>query len=228
MKRVGRNEPCPCGSGTKYKKCCIGKPLVTSADGTLSIMDERTLRAKQNLENGYRCFYQGDEGDALQFWQLLWEDYVKDELSDTDIVAIDDRIGSYESVSNWFHEYPMVLQNMALSDADFGKKLLEYCDIMLEKGKGYLPELKESLRLGRAVALSRLGHDKEANEEFSRLCQEFPAYCSTYLEWSFQLRDRNKERALEVLELGLQNCTDSADQEMLKESLEFLKDYSAK
>ena len=23
--RVGRNEPCPCGSGKKYKKCCLGK-----------------------------------------------------------------------------------------------------------------------------------------------------------------------------------------------------------
>jgi len=24
-KKVGRNEPCPCGSGKKYKKCCMGK-----------------------------------------------------------------------------------------------------------------------------------------------------------------------------------------------------------
>ena len=24
-KKVGRNDPCPCGSGKKYKKCC-GKP----------------------------------------------------------------------------------------------------------------------------------------------------------------------------------------------------------
>lgn len=23
--RVGRNDPCPCGSGKKYKKCCLGK-----------------------------------------------------------------------------------------------------------------------------------------------------------------------------------------------------------
>lgn len=23
--RVGRNEPCPCGSGKKYKRCCIGR-----------------------------------------------------------------------------------------------------------------------------------------------------------------------------------------------------------
>lgn len=21
--KIGRNEPCPCGSGKKYKKCCI-------------------------------------------------------------------------------------------------------------------------------------------------------------------------------------------------------------
>jgi len=23
--KVGRNDPCPCGSGKKYKKCCAGK-----------------------------------------------------------------------------------------------------------------------------------------------------------------------------------------------------------
>jgi methionyl aminopeptidase len=23
--KIGRNEPCPCGSGRKYKKCCLGK-----------------------------------------------------------------------------------------------------------------------------------------------------------------------------------------------------------
>ena len=23
--KVGRNEPCPCGSGKKFKRCCLGK-----------------------------------------------------------------------------------------------------------------------------------------------------------------------------------------------------------
>lgn len=27
MDKVGRNEPCPCGSGKKYKQCCWGKLL---------------------------------------------------------------------------------------------------------------------------------------------------------------------------------------------------------
>jgi len=26
MSSVGRNEPCPCGSGLKFKKCCLGRP----------------------------------------------------------------------------------------------------------------------------------------------------------------------------------------------------------
>jgi hypothetical protein len=25
MKKIGRNEPCPCESGNKYKKCCLNK-----------------------------------------------------------------------------------------------------------------------------------------------------------------------------------------------------------
>lgn len=27
MKKVGRNDPCPCGSGKKFKKCCESKML---------------------------------------------------------------------------------------------------------------------------------------------------------------------------------------------------------
>lgn len=26
-RKVGRNEPCPCGSGTKFKKCCLSKAV---------------------------------------------------------------------------------------------------------------------------------------------------------------------------------------------------------
>lgn len=25
MSKLGRNKPCPCGSGKKYKKCCLVK-----------------------------------------------------------------------------------------------------------------------------------------------------------------------------------------------------------
>ncbi|MEJ8777380.1 YecA family protein [Pseudogracilibacillus sp. ICA-222130] len=28
MRKIGRNEPCPCGSGLKYKKCCLKKNVI--------------------------------------------------------------------------------------------------------------------------------------------------------------------------------------------------------
>jgi len=36
--QAGRNDPCPCGSGKKYKKCCLSK-------------DEEKVQLKQELEN---------------------------------------------------------------------------------------------------------------------------------------------------------------------------------
>ncbi|RJR27265.1 MAG: type I methionyl aminopeptidase [Desulfobacteraceae bacterium] len=30
--RIGRNDPCPCGSGLKFKKCCIGKNATSLED----------------------------------------------------------------------------------------------------------------------------------------------------------------------------------------------------
>ena len=34
---VGRNAPCPCGSGKKYKRCCISKSQRTSLGGWITL-----------------------------------------------------------------------------------------------------------------------------------------------------------------------------------------------
>ncbi|MCI0613712.1 SEC-C domain-containing protein [bacterium] len=39
--KIGRNDPCPCGSGKKYKKCCIDKQ--TSQPATMKTEDESRL-----------------------------------------------------------------------------------------------------------------------------------------------------------------------------------------
>lgn len=30
--KIGRNDPCSCGSGKKFKKCCLGKPYEPSPE----------------------------------------------------------------------------------------------------------------------------------------------------------------------------------------------------
>lgn len=71
-KQAGRNDPCPCGSGEKYKRCCM-------ADGTphLEPKDMKTVLAAALLQisklTGTACFiipesvFEGGALDAVQF-----------------------------------------------------------------------------------------------------------------------------------------------------------------
>ena len=42
-KKVGRNDPCPCGSGKKYKACCLKK---TDTKKTFTPTGKRKFKAK--------------------------------------------------------------------------------------------------------------------------------------------------------------------------------------
>jgi len=39
-KGVGRNDPCPCGSGKKFKKCCLATVRFESIGPTVALPDE--------------------------------------------------------------------------------------------------------------------------------------------------------------------------------------------
>lgn len=43
--KIGRNDPCPCGSGKKYKKCCLGK----ARKGKWSLNEVRGFSTKEIL-----------------------------------------------------------------------------------------------------------------------------------------------------------------------------------
>ena len=45
--RVGRNAPCPCGSGRKYKKCCLGKPDVPQVNLLKTYRSRYNIRLKK-------------------------------------------------------------------------------------------------------------------------------------------------------------------------------------
>jgi len=44
--KVGRNDPCPCGSGLKYKRCCLNKDTLKTEDIRESYLKEHNIRLK--------------------------------------------------------------------------------------------------------------------------------------------------------------------------------------
>src|ERR1700681_4689008 len=46
MAKPGRNDPCPCGSGNKYKKCCLAKEEAVARDRFVEAQARRDERAE--------------------------------------------------------------------------------------------------------------------------------------------------------------------------------------
>ncbi len=44
--KIGRNDPCPCGSGKKYKKCCMGKATTPKIDLKKQYEQKHRIRFK--------------------------------------------------------------------------------------------------------------------------------------------------------------------------------------
>ncbi len=67
MKKLGRNEPCHCGSGRKYKKCCLRKD---EEKRRLALEEQQYER---DVKLGYIGPFAGDED---------WEDEPEDEIEE--------------------------------------------------------------------------------------------------------------------------------------------------
>lgn len=89
MAKIGRNYPCPCGSGKKYKHCCLDRednsqpaahmgPQTLSLRGAIEKLQESAAKKEPVLrELGVFVFFSDTNGDA---WVL--------EVSDSDAVQV--------------------------------------------------------------------------------------------------------------------------------------------
>ncbi|MDB2614273.1 SEC-C metal-binding domain-containing protein [Chlamydiales bacterium] len=52
-KKAGRNDPCPCGSGKKYKSCCWGKELPQSDASRRSLFGRAVSGTTSNVKRKF-------------------------------------------------------------------------------------------------------------------------------------------------------------------------------
>lgn len=104
---IGRNDPCLCGSGKKYKKCCEGKNQVTSQNVF-----------QEEIENVLQTFYSNypERKDIREFMELVrnWAPKLEKKLHKelVEAVALDEY---------FFHQRPDIWQNFLAKTA---KKVL--------------------------------------------------------------------------------------------------------
>jgi len=74
--KVGRNAPCPCGSGKKYKKCCLGKDKEERVEKTTATPAELNIRDQLISYSSKERF----KGDFEKAYQLYWRRPFKEPL----------------------------------------------------------------------------------------------------------------------------------------------------
>ena len=78
--KIGRNDPCPCGSGKKYKRCCMSDhstdtppadPLAEVKDEINKFMEGKQFASQEDLEGQVQSFYQHRNQTPLDDFQGL-------------------------------------------------------------------------------------------------------------------------------------------------------------
>ena len=68
MPKVGRNDPCPCGSGRKHKQCCLADTA-----GPADLLWHRLRQVIEPLVADLLTFSRGEYGDTLL--EEAWDEF---------------------------------------------------------------------------------------------------------------------------------------------------------
>jgi hypothetical protein len=100
--KVGRNEPCPCGSGKKYKKCCLAKHEEARKSIPADQLKEMEERQKllevleKQVHKGFDLLFSQDFAKAQHLALRLLETYPEDDRLHEIVVMASMATGDYD------------------------------------------------------------------------------------------------------------------------------------
>ena len=148
MPKVGRNDPCPCGSGRKYKNCCMRKDRVSeSRELNLDSMEGFLLDALASYTHSPR--FASDIQEALSFYwgghYALQQDIVREYQEDLRR-ALEWIVHDYHTSTHDKYIIDLFIENEAEAYPPEAKEILEAWSESI-MGMFRLVEIMEDYRL---------------------------------------------------------------------------------
>ena len=206
MSKLGRNEPCPCGSGKKYKRCCLDKGMVQSKAGKESGPGSQDIKQinkaiasgipKDSLTNllklideGYVDFRRERYSSSLDKWLKAWNLY---KVYLPRIVTWDEEI-VYDMTSevsleghllNWLQDMAMIVQDSAHESKDADRRFIQFTRELFEAYPRCDASTKERMKRDVAEAYFYLGMPEEGEKHFTDLVKAFPFFAWAWIGWA--------------------------------------------
>lgn len=221
MSKAGRNDPCPCGTGKKYKKCCQARHAA----------DEK-LRAR--IIRGYEHMMHGETYEACNCWWAVWlalRSRLRPEMTTTD-EAQTVYPDSNSHIHDWAQDFALELANAARQRKSYAKHGVELCERMLEQFSDETTELfDQGVRadLGEFYLLDDRADDGE--REFGALLRAYPDQAAGYVRFATALEFRwhhtgnasDLRRAIELLQQAIDYPVVDAREFDMEQQLEYMR-----
>lgn len=197
----GRNEPCPCGSGKKYKRCC------GSFDAPLRLAPER---GRMILGAGFYATYgylqQAPDGDPVLYLENLAA--VARALEQVSLpavagkayrrlVAAADAAGKKDCLQNALRE----LEDLAMNHLECAADGIKAAQRLMELTDD--PRYLAQLRLDQAVLYDAAGDHDRAESLFRAVIAEDPPEPYCYLRWARWLAEAGNLAEAETVYRGV-------------------------
>lgn len=183
---IGRNEPCPCGSGKKYKRCCL--PSIQRWD----IIDRK-------IDEGYGYLGGQEEGDdeeeqrkseydpvkACECWLEAWR-MIKNVIG-KDAKRINDVPSPFalcQIPSNWVQDFDMELWNASLKERRFHELRIEFSRWFCSQFVCEDEDMLVNFHSSEATSMAALGDINGAERKFEELVSKYPMHVWSWIHWS--------------------------------------------
>jgi len=183
-KEPGRNEPCPCGSGKKYKKCCIETGFVRNPDALEETVAMPFNRTDEWIMAGYYYERNGSHWKTLACWKTVWPEvlnHLPELITDPRDERCDALFNGYDFFSNWMQDVQMLIDDCSQESIlaiQFG---MDYFPALLNR----FPDMGDLFRRNIEESLARLEHccGKTSNAEtrLEHMIQIWPQCAQGYV-----------------------------------------------
>ena len=248
--KIGRNDPCPCGSGKKYKKCCIDKDIDFNTiqvgnsvngeqgNGKVTAQDPLLQQLNTMMQEGYSLYDKNENEKAVETWWEVWQKTVE-WFAPKNISSVDEldqltNAHMAQSYFNWVQDFEMALSRAGNKDSKYLEMAYEYTTDFRKRLPNSKPLILMNMGTTAAEALFLLERHDEGEVLFEQLTKEkykpedkiwiYIRWGDCYTKWmKTGIVDPSKARML--YEKALEIATNERDRETINERIQDLAEH---
>ena len=207
--KIGRNDPCPCGSGKKYKKCCLGKEKLIINDNIIDLLKEKEVKNPEINNKLINIYMNKDKLSTKKIIDGFLEvmNYILDYAEEHNIRTFEelDKENLIEEFTmNVFYDFDLEILNLNIDKEEYDLNITnKYLDRVIEV-LNLDDSLYETVLRNKANSLFKLGKIDEGEQIMLDLIKEKHNSIYPYVELVDDfIYVGNKEKAKYYYDLGM-------------------------